>query len=178
MNGESQVRIIEVVPHDPKWKEEYLRESKIIHNIMKEEIIQIHHIGSTAIPGIEAKPIIDILIEVKDINNVDKYNNEMESLGYIPKGEYRIKGRRFLLKGLYNRTHHIHIFQSGNSEIHRHINFRDYLVAHPKEANQYSELKNELAKKFKYDIEAYCNGKDAFIKEIDKKAEKWAKGNK
>lgn len=58
---------------------------------MKDEIVQIHHIGSTAIKGIYAKPVIDILVEVENINNVDNYNEEMKSLGYIPKGEYGIK---------------------------------------------------------------------------------------
>ena len=97
----------------------------------------------TSIPGIYAKPVIDILIGVVNINNIDKYNVEMDKLGYICKGEYGIKGRRFFMKGLYNRTHHIHIFQSDNPEILRHINFRDYLIAHSEEARIYSELKKE-----------------------------------
>jgi len=99
----------------------------------------------------------------------------MDKLGYICKGEYGIKGRRFFMKGLYNRTHHIHIFQSDNPEILRHINFRDYLIAHSEEARIYSELKRKMAIDFRYDIQGYCNGKDAFIKDIDIKAERWAK---
>ncbi|APH14914.1 grpB family protein [Clostridium sporogenes] len=173
MSEEKQVRIIEVVPHNSKWRIEYEKESEKIYNIMKDEIVQIYHIGSTAIEGIYAKPIIDILVEVENVNNVDNYNEEMKSLGYIPKGEYGIKGRRFFLKGLYDRTHHVHIFEKGDSEIERHINFRDYMIEHKEEAKQYEELKKELALKFKYDIDSYCEGKDSFIKKIDEKAKLW-----
>lgn len=175
MDKQKQIRIIEVVPHNSQWEDEYRKEAKIICSIMGNEIVEIHHIGSTSIPNIYAKPVIDILIGVKCIKNVDKYNKEMEKLGYIAKGECGIAGRKFFLKGLYNRTDHIHIFQTGNPEIKRHLNFRDYMIAHPKEAKHYEELKKELAIKFRYDSEGYCNGKNVFIKDIDNKAEKWAK---
>lgn len=175
MSEEEQVRIIEVVPHNSKWKIEYEKESEKIYNIMKDEIVQIYHIGSTAIEGIYAKPIIDILVGMENINSVDNYNEQMKSLGYIPKGEYGIKGRRFFLKGLYHRTHHVHIFEKGDSEIERHINFRNYMIEHREEAKEYEDLKKELALKFKYDIDAYCEGKDRFIKKIDEKAKLWVK---
>ncbi|EJO5347744.1 GrpB family protein [Clostridium botulinum] len=173
MSEKKQVRIIEVVPHNSQWKIQYEKEADKIYNIMKEEIIQMYHIGSTAIEGIYAKPVIDILVEVEDINNVDNYSEQMKSLGYIPKGEYGIKDRRFFFKGLYDRTHHVHIFETGDPEIERHINFRDYMIAHKEEAKKYEELKKELALKFKYDIDSYCSGKNSFIKEIDKKAKLW-----
>jgi len=175
MNEDKQKRIIEVVPHNPKWNEEYLKETEKICNILHSEIVDIHHMGSTAIPKTYAKPIIDILVEVKDIDNIDKYNKEVEKLGYIEKGEYGIGGRRFFLKGLYNRTHHIHIFQTGSPEIKRHLEFRDYMIAHPEDAKRYGKFKKELAKSFRYDIEGYCDGKNSFIKDMEKKAEEWAK---
>jgi GrpB-like predicted nucleotidyltransferase (UPF0157 family) len=175
MCKESEVRIIEVVRYDPAWKAEFIKESKSIYDIMGKEILKIHHIGSTSIPGIVAKSVIDILVEVKNIENIDLYNEGLKNLGYIAKGEYGIENRRFFLKGLYNRTHHIHVFETGNSEIKRHTNFRDYMIEHPEESKQYGELKKELAIKFRYDNEGYCNGKDTFIKEIDKKAYEWDK---
>lgn len=175
MSEESNVRIMEVVSYNSNWKEDYINESEKIQNIMDEEIVKTHHIGSTAIPGIYAKPVIDILIEVKDISNVDKYNKEMEKLGYISKGESGIKNRRFFLKGEYNRTHHVHIFETGNSEVKRHLNFRDYMIAHPEDAKRYEELKKELSIKFRYDNKGYCNGKNAFIKEMAIKANEWSK---
>ena len=96
-------------------------ESEKIKNILNDIIIDIHHIGTTAIPGIKAKPVIDILVEVKDIEEVDQYNYKMEELEYEAMGEYGILKRRFFRKGKNNRTHHIHIFQTGNEEIKRRI---------------------------------------------------------
>lgn len=175
MSEQKQVRTMEVVPYNSKWKDEFETESKRIRDIMGDEIIQMHHIGSTSIPGISAKPVIDVLVEVKNIEIVDRYNSNMEELGYIAVGEAGIEGRRFFLKGLYNRTHHVHIFQTGSSEIKRHINFRDYMIAHPEDAEKYSKLKEELSIKFRHDSEGYCAGKDSFIKEMDRRAEEWKK---
>ena len=163
-------RRVEVVSYNPNWKEMYKEESEKIKNILNDIIIDIHHIGSTAIPGIKAKPVIDILVEVEDIEEVDQYNHKMKELGYEVMGEYGIPKRRFFRKGGNNRTHHIHIFQVGNEEIERHINFKEYLIAHPDKAREYSKLKEKLANKYTYDVENYINGKSDFIKEIDRKA--------
>ncbi len=163
-------RRVGIVSYNPNWKEIYKEESKKIKNVLSDIIVDIHHIGSTAIPGIKAKPVIDILVEVKDIEAVDRYNNKMEELGYEVMGEYGIPKRRFFRKGGNNRTHHIHIFQVGNEEIERHINFKEYLISHPDKAREYSKLKEKLTNKYTYDVENYTNGKSDFIKEIDRKA--------
>jgi len=163
-------RRVEVVSYNSNWKKMYKRESEKIKNTLNDIIIDIHHIGSTAIPGIKAKPVIDILAEVKDIEAVDQYNHEMEELGYEVMGEYGIPKRRFFRKGGNKRTHHIHIFQAGNEEIERHINFKEYLITHPDKRREYSKLKEKLANKYTYDVESYTNGKSDFIKEIDRKA--------
>ncbi|MTI70703.1 MAG: GrpB family protein [Firmicutes bacterium] len=168
-------RKIEVLPYDENWKIKYKKESTKVKNILMDELISIHHIGSTSILNMSAKPIIDILVVVKDIKKVDTFNNDFKHLGYTPMGEYGIKKRRFFLKGKYNRTHHIHIFEKGNFEINKHLNFRDFLRAHPTYLKRYADLKIELSKKFPYDIEAYCKGKDPLIKKLTEKANKWAK---
>ncbi|MGL4570719.1 MAG: GrpB family protein [Clostridium sp.] len=174
MGKENLVRIIKLVPYNPKWEEKYLKEKSLLLNLLNNELVQIYHIGSTAISGIYSKPIIDILIEVKNISNIDKYNDYMKFLGYIPKGEFGIKDRRFFIKGLYNRTHHIHIFETGNPEILRHLNFRNYMIYHPDEAKRYETLKKHLAIKFKYDIDSYCDNKASYINEVDEKARLWS----
>lgn len=174
MDEQNSVRIIKVVPYNSNWKDEYIKELEKLKNIFKDEIIEIHHIGSTSIPGIYAKPTIDIIIGVKDIDKIDSYNEGMRKLGYEAKGENGIKDRRFFIKGRYKRTHHVHIFQVGDPEIKKHLNFRDYMIAHPEDAKEYEDLKKGLAKKFRYNNEAYCNGKDSFIKYIDKKAKEWS----
>ena len=163
-------RRVGVASYNPNWKNMYKEESEKIKNILNDIIIDIHHIGSTAIPGVKAKPVIDILVEVKDIEEVDQYNHKMEELGYEAMGEYGIPKRRFFRKGGNKRTHHIHIFQAGNEEIERHINFKKYLITNPDRRQEYSKLKEKLANKYTYDVENYTNGKSDFIKEIDRKA--------
>ena len=168
------VRRIEVVPHDPNWKNKFNLEARIIRSIFNKEIIAIHHIGSTAIPQISAKPIIDILIEVHDIDIIDDYDFKMIEQGYIPKGESGIPRRRLFIKGSEEvRTFHIHIFEKGNSEIKRLLNFRNYMIAHPNEAQKYSRLKENLVREYPEDISGYIDGKDKFVKNIDKKAKDW-----
>lgn len=168
-------RKVEVVSYNPNWKKMYKEESEKVKNILNDIIIDIHHIGSTSIPGIKAKPVIDILVEVKNIEVVDRYNNKMKELGYEAMGEHGIPKRRFFRKRENKRTHHIHIFQVGNEEIERHINFKEYLVAHPDKAREYSKLKEKLANKYTHDVENYINSKSDFIKEIDRKAKLWKK---
>lgn len=161
-------KIVEVVFHDPNWEQKFKAEANKIKKIFKDIFVDIHHIGSTIVPQINAKPIIDIMVEVKDINKVDSYNKQMEELGYEALGEYGIPKRRFFQKGGRRRTHHVHIFEKGSPQIRRHIDFKNYLISHPKVAKEYSLLKENLAKKYRHDIDKYQEGKDSFIKKIDK----------
>jgi len=167
------MRKVEVVPYNHQWPQMFEDEASKIKTIMNEIMVEIDHIGSTSIPGMSAKPVIDILVEVNAIEKVDLYNHEMMELGYDPKGENGIPNRRYFSKGGDNRTHHVHIFQSGNPEIARHLQFRDYLTAHLEDANSYSELKQSLAKQYPADIEQYILGKDKLVKELDEKAKLW-----
>jgi GrpB-like predicted nucleotidyltransferase (UPF0157 family) len=168
------IREIRVVPYDPDWPRSFYAEADALRAILGQEIIAIHHIGSTAIPNLSAKPIIDILVEVHHIEKMDEFDAAMRRSGYLPKGEAGIPGRRFYIKGdEIHRTHHIHIFQAGRPDIERHLGFRDYMIAHPEDAKAYGWLKEELAQRFPTDIEGYMAGKDALIKETDRKARAW-----
>lgn len=170
------MRKVEVVPHNPCWQQEFQRESKLVATAFGNNFSAIHHIGSTSISNIHAKPIIDMLVEVIDIEEVDKSNAEIVGLGYEPMGEFGISGRRYFRKEINHiRTHHIHAFQISSPDVARHLDFRDYMIAHPEDARQYSQLKQELAKQFPHDIESYMDGKDAFIKEMQIKANNWKK---
>jgi len=161
---------VEVVPHDPNWRSAFETESKLIALALRDNVVAIHHIGSTAIPQIHAKPIIDMLVEVKDILKIDTHSSEIEALGYQAMGEFGIPGRSYFRKG---RTHHIHSFEVGSPQIERHLAFRDYMITHSEAAQEYSELKRKLAKKYPDNIQGYMDGKDGFIKAIDLKAAKW-----
>lgn len=168
------IRQVEVVPYDPDWTRAFQAEADKLGRILGQQVAAIHHIGSTSIPHLSAKPIVDLLVVVHDIEKVDAFNEEMRQLGYLPKGENGIPGRRYFIKGdEIHRTHHIHIFQAGHPDIARHLNFRDYLIAHPDDAQAYGRLKQELACRFPTDIDSYIAGKDEFLKEIDRKAQAW-----
>lgn len=106
----------------------FKEEAAKLQTIFGNEIVDIHHIGSTSVPGLKAKPIIDIMPVVRDINTVDNYNIYMQEIGYEPKGENGIPKRRYFQKGGENRTHHVHIYQTGSYEIKRHLAFRDYFT--------------------------------------------------
>ncbi|OLO25715.1 hypothetical protein BTA37_28685 [Priestia megaterium] len=165
---------ITVVEHNPNWKYEYLKEEYLIKEILQKELVNIFHIGSTSIPDLKAKPIIDILLVVNDIEELDNYSDQFEKLEYEVMGEFGIKQRRYYRKGGGNRTHQIHAFQYDNiQEIERHLSFRDYLRQNQMIKNEYGTLKAELAHKFSNDIEGYSNGKDKFVKNIEKEALKW-----
>jgi GrpB-like predicted nucleotidyltransferase (UPF0157 family) len=171
------MRKVDVVPPDPKWREAFEIESKQVADALGENVVAIHHIGSTAIPGIYAKPIIDLLAEVKDLMKVDEQNLSMISLGYEVMGEFGIPGRRYFYKKNREgvRTYHIHTFLVGSEQVERHLRFRDYMIAHPEDAQRYSELKRRLAREYPANIDDYINGKNGFVEEIDQKAAQWRK---
>ena len=95
------------------------------HAALRGVVVALHHIGSTSIPGIFAKPIIDILLEVSDLEKLDKQSHALVALGYERLGEFGIVGRRYFRKNSASgiRTHHVHAFQTGNAEIERHLAF-------------------------------------------------------
>lgn len=167
---------VEVVPYNPNWRSQFENESKHIKLALGENVLNIHHIGSTSIPNIYAKPVIDFLIEVQDIAKVDEQSSAMEALGYEVMGEFGIPGRRYFRKENEEiRTHNVHTFEVNSPEIIRHLAFRDYMIAHPEAAQKYSELKRQLAKQYPNDIYGYMDGKDSFIKEMEQKALVWRK---
>lgn len=169
------MRKVEIVPHDPRWREAFEAEAKQIASALGENIVAVHHIGSTAIPNIYAKPVIDLMVEVRDITEVDGRSSAMESLGYEVKGEFGIPGRRYFRKDNREgiRTHQIHAFETGSSEVERHLAFRDYMIANPEDAQRYSELKRQLAEEHPQSMDGYMDGKDGFIKEMDRRAAQW-----
>ena len=141
-------------------------------------LVEVHHIGSTAIPGIRAKPVIDMLAVVRDVALLDGRGSGLEALGYEAMGEFGMAGRRYFRKddAAGNRTHQIHAFEAGSPQIGRHLAFRDFLRAHRDYAEQYDALKSRLAALYLDDIAGYTDGKDAFIREMDARAASWRSG--
>ncbi len=173
------MRKIEVVEYNPEWKKKFEEESEKIKKILAENCIAVYHIGSTSVEYLAAKPIIDIMPVVRDIDAVDSLNGEFEKLGYECRREFGIPGRRFYAKGGDERTHHIHIFgQNSGADIERHLAVRDYLCTHAKCAEEYAHLKKRLAAEFKYDNDGYCDGKESFMRSLEEKSLEWKKSQK
>jgi len=170
-NSSEKRRIVLASPN-PVWKEYFGEEAGKLEEIFN-NLVGIHHIGSTAIVGVKAKPVIDILTVVDDLSSVAGFVKELDKLGYKYKGEYGLPGREYFEKGDPAHTHHLHVFEEGDREIDRHLLFRDYLNAHPEEAKAYSDLKESLAAKYRTDPEGYTEAKSDFISEIDRKARDW-----
>lgn len=167
---------VRVVDYDPHWPGEFEIESRRIAAAVGGVAIRIHHIGSTAIPHIKAKPIIDILLEVASLEALDAKNQNLESLGYEAMGEFGIAERRYFRRSdaAGQRTHQIHAFEAGVPNVTRHLTFRDYMRAHPSAAAEYGALKVRLAALHPHDIQAYVEGKDAFVKEHQRRALLWS----
>lgn len=165
---------IVITDYNPLWKDMFETEAGIIKTILGENCIAIYHIGSTSVPGLAAKPIIDIMPVVCDLKAVDRVSAAFEKTGYEYMGEFGIPGRRYLRKGGDERTHQIHVFAEDNtSDIERHLAVRDYLRVHKDICEKYAELKKELAEKYPYDIDGYCCGKEEFVQRLERDALEW-----
>jgi GrpB-like predicted nucleotidyltransferase (UPF0157 family) len=168
-----------LVPYDESWPAEFETERAAIDGAVGERILAVEHFGSTAIAGMMAKPIIDIMVLVADITLAPSLFDPLELLGYhyFPNDEHVTPERRWFCKPTrLHRTHHLHVVEA-NSRRHRDsLAFRDFLREHPGEADRYLSLKRELATRFPDDREAYTGGKGEFVRGILEKA--WARERK
>lgn len=167
------MRRVEVVEYDEKWTKRYEEEAGKIERLFEGDLVSIHHIGSTSVPGLKAKPIIDIMPVVNQIECVDSLIGHMEALGYRSFGENGIPKRRFFAKGDDVRTVHIHVFEAGDKGVMRHLAFRDYLSTFPEVRDEYALLKQQLAEQHPDDIESYIQGKQKWICETERLATLW-----
>ncbi|MBI2790636.1 MAG: GNAT family N-acetyltransferase [Gammaproteobacteria bacterium] len=159
---------VEVLAYNPDWIKDFESEAKLINQALGDNCIAIHHIGSTAVPLLAAKPIIDILPVVKDIMTVDKATDAMEQAGFEGKGEAGMLFRRFFHKRGAIACN-VHIYEKDHAEVQRYLKFRDWMRTHEEDRKAYSNLKKNLSKKYPNDISQYVFGKDAFVALIDSK---------
>jgi len=148
-----------------QWVESYECEKALILDSIGELVLDIQHVGSTSIPGVPAKPILDIGIAVANFEEAKVCVQPMESLGYAFKGEYGIPRRHYFVKG-QPRTHHVHIVEKRSRDWKITILFRDHLRTHSEIAEAYANRKLELAGKFPNDRESYQVAKDEFIEQV------------
>lgn len=173
-------RKIEIVPYDTRWPEFYAQESNRIQHILGTQLKEIYHIGSTAIPDMSAKPVIDIMLVCDNLDKITFITEKLNELNYYNIRRHVIPHRSFFTRRQDEHiSFNLHIRERGDPQIIRHINFRDYVIQHPDVANRYEKLKINLAAKFINDMNAYVFGKDELVQEIDAKAKLWngKKGN-
>ena len=168
---------VEVIDYQKSWIDRYNAEADTLRNSTGFLNPDIHHIGSTSVPGLSAKPIIDILLEVDDVGCLDDHVKCLEAIGYHARGENGIPGRRYFEKGGDNRTHQIHAFNRDSFGAMRHLAFRDYLSNHPQVAHEYALLKKKVAETCNNDIDRYCDGKARLVKKHEEIAIEWNSRN-
>lgn len=157
---------IVLTPHQAQWKEWAKFEIESLSDILSEYTPRINHIGSTAISGIQAKPIIDILVEIAPEVDRQRIKEEMEAAGYIcmSLSETRMSfNKGYTPDGYAEKVFHVHIHAIGDNE---EITFRDYLNSNPSVAKEYERLKLSLLPKFKNNRDGYTDAKTAFIKGV------------
>ena len=155
---------VTVVRYDPAWPDLYERERALIARALGDPAVAIEHVGSTAVPGLGAKPIIDILIAVLDLSDGERCMRPLEELGYEYRGEAGIAGRLYFRKfSGGKRSHQIHMVEQESDFWQRHILFRDFLREQPQEAQDYYDVKVRLAERFGTDRLGYNEAKTEFI---------------
>ncbi|MBE7380247.1 MAG: GrpB family protein [Leptolyngbya sp. SIO1E4] len=160
--------------YSPDWPLKFQQEAAQLQGLLGEELIAIHHIGSTSVPGLAAKPIIDLLPVVQRVERIDDLTAKLQAAGYKPWGEYGLPGRRYFTKDRDGyRTHNIHMYQVNNPEIERHLAFCAFLRTHESIRHAYAALKREVYERHPKDIDAYNDGKTTWIKQIESSALKW-----
>jgi GrpB-like predicted nucleotidyltransferase (UPF0157 family) len=164
--------LVELSEYDDNWPLSAAHEIKKLYHILpNQHIIDIQHVGSTAIPGMIAKPIIDIQIAIDSLSIFKPLAIKiLQDHEYVYWDKNPDLTRMFFVKGMppygTKRTHHIHIVEPNSKHWINKINFKDYLIAHPETAREYAELKTNLAKKYKYDREQYTEAKSEFVNRV------------
>jgi GrpB-like predicted nucleotidyltransferase (UPF0157 family) len=159
---------LEIVPYNPKWVSEFENERRLIARALGPLALRIDHNGSTAVPGLAAKPVIDIQISVARLHPISAYSARLEALGYVHQPHPDDSFCPFFGKPHdWPRTHHVHLVESGGPEERRTLAFRDYLRAHPSVAREYEALKRELAGQFTgATLQSYADAKSEFIERV------------
>jgi GrpB-like predicted nucleotidyltransferase (UPF0157 family) len=164
MHGQPPI-IIE--PYDPSWPDKFEAECRLIAPILEPWLVApLEHIGSTAVPGLPAKPVIDVMGAVRDLETSRPAIEALKpfSYCYFP---YKAESMHWFCKPSdFERTHHLHLIPMGSRLWHERIIFRDQLRGDQATRHAYLQLKNTLARQFRDDREAYTNGKTEFVKSV------------
>ena len=164
---------VELVPHSPAWATRAMEETARLKAALHEVLVAVHHVGSTSIPGIVAKPIVDLIPEVTSLEAIDAAKKQVVALGYEWWGEYGMAGRRYCtfadpMSG--KRIVQLHCFPTGSPHITRHVAFRDFMRRHPDKARAYEAEKTRARDQHPDDSHAYMAAKSAWIAAVEAEA--------
>lgn len=163
-----------IAPYDPVWPQIAADHARRLR-VLGPTLVEVHHIGSTSVPGLAAKPIIDLMPLVTSLTALDGARDSVTALGYGWYGEYGIPGRRYcaLSDAAGNRIAQLHFFAADSPQVPRHLAFRDYLRAHPDVARAYEQEKRRARDLHPDDTHAYTDEKAAWIRATEAVALKW-----
>lgn len=156
------------------WRQRYAREHKRLARRLGKRRYTLEHIGSTAVPGLDAKPIIDMALQIPSLKQLPLWIRRLQDAGYAYQGEYGLPGRHFFTRGT-PVTHHLHLVARDCAHWDRWLLFRDYLRAKPEVAARYNAFKRDLAKQFARNRDAYTQAKTPFINRLLAAARRWRK---
>ncbi len=155
---------VTLVPYDPRWASLFEQAAAEIREAVGDRILSIEHVGSTSVPGLAAKPILDILVGVSDLERARELVPELTSLGYEYRPDEDIPDRHFFRRRVGgHRTHHLSLAEPTSEHYRKTIAFRDALRVDPALAREYERLKLELARRFPTDRQTYIEGKTEFV---------------
>ena len=157
-----------VLPYDEAWKKDFEEIKAELMAVLDGLVLSVEHVGSTSVPGLAAKPIIDIDVIVEDTDCFEKVKTALETIGYQHEGDLGIPGREaFKYHGKEHlRKHHLYVCAKDSDELKRHLSFRDYLRTHPEAVKEYGRIKEEGARLYPNDIDSYIEYKAPFIENI------------
>ncbi|KJK23062.1 hypothetical protein UB46_17970 [Burkholderiaceae bacterium 16] len=164
---------VELLLHDPQWAEQATAEGQALIAAIGPCVLAVHHVGSTAIPRIRTKPVLDLIPVVSSLSDLDQHRGELERLGYAWWGELGLPGRRYCTKtdpGSMRRLVQLHCYAEGSPEVVRHLAFRDYLRQNADVAPAYDQEKARCRRLYPNDSHAYGDCKDAWIREVETRA--------
>lgn len=163
-------RRVELVPYDPGWPERFRAEAERLAGGLEGVARRIDHIGSTAVPGLVAKPTIDILVVVEELEPDAGYRGPLERLGYLFRPDDEPEHRFFYAPPEGPRRYQVHVVRRGGPWDERHLRFRDYLRSHQEVATEYAKLKRALAVRYEDDPLAYAEAKTPFVRDVERRA--------
>ena len=156
---------IRVDSYDPEWPARFEQERPALERVLGKSITGgIHHVGSTSVPGLDAKPVIDVLVGIDDLGGARAHIEPLAELGYLYSPYRRDEMLWFCKPDPAHRTHHLHLVPTGSPRFEAELAFRDYLREHPDVGAQYAALKRQLATRFEHDRDAYAQAKGDFIR--------------